>query len=81
MTKSAAQQDHEIEVLNQVILAIHRQTTIPRDVIEMWCSLETPPLRADELEKFIEILKAVGFTKAQHLPLTLGIVSLYIAIK
>ena len=34
-----------------------------------------------ENEKFIEILKAVGFTKAQHLPLTLGIVSLYIAIK
>ena len=31
--------------------------------------------------QFIEILKAVGFTKAQHLPLTLGIVSLYIAIK
>ena len=34
-----------------------------------------------ENEKFIDILKAVGFTKAQHLPLTLGIVSLYIAIK
>ena len=34
-----------------------------------------------ENQKFIEILKAVGFTKAQHLPLTLGIVSLYIAIK
>ena len=34
-----------------------------------------------ENEKFIEILKVVGFTKAQHLPLTLGIVSLYIAIK
>lgn len=34
-----------------------------------------------ENEKFIEILKEVGFTKAQHLPLTLGIVSLYIAIK
>ena len=34
-----------------------------------------------ENEKFIEILKAVGFTKAHHLPLTLGIVSLYIAIK
>jgi len=34
-----------------------------------------------ENEKFIEILKAVGFSKAQHLPLTLGIVSLYIAIK
>ena len=34
-----------------------------------------------ENEKFIEILKEVGFIKAQHLPLTLGIVSLYIAIK
>ena len=34
-----------------------------------------------ENEKFIEILKEVGFTKVQHLPLTLGIVSLYIAIK
>ena len=34
-----------------------------------------------ENERFIEILKVVGFTKAQHLPLTLGIVSLYIAIK
>jgi len=58
MTKSAAQQDHEIEVLNQVILAIHRQTIIPRDVMEMWCSLETPPLRADELETFIKLLSS-----------------------
>ena len=34
-----------------------------------------------ENEEFIEILKKVGFHKAQHMPLTLGIVSLYIAIK
>ena len=34
-----------------------------------------------ENEKFIEILKKVGFSKAQHIPLTLGIISLYIAIK
>ena len=34
-----------------------------------------------ENEEFIEILKKVGFHKAQHIPLTLGIVSLYIAIK
>ena len=34
-----------------------------------------------ENEKFIEILRKVGFSKAQHIPLTLGIVSLYIAIK
>ena len=32
-------------------------------------------------EKFIEILKEVGFRKVKYLPLTLGIVSLYIAIK
>ena len=34
-----------------------------------------------ENEKFIEILKKVGFSKAQYIPLTLGIISLYIAIK
>ena len=34
-----------------------------------------------ENEKFIEILKEVGFSKVKYLPLTLGIVSLYIAIK
>jgi demethylmenaquinone methyltransferase/2-methoxy-6-polyprenyl-1,4-benzoquinol methylase len=34
-----------------------------------------------ENEKFIEILKEVGFCKVNYLPLTIGIVSLYIAIK
>jgi len=34
-----------------------------------------------ENEKFIEILKKVGFSKVEYIPLTLGIVSLYIAIK
>ena len=34
-----------------------------------------------ENEKFIEILKKVGFSKAQCIPLTFGIISLYIAIK
>ena len=34
-----------------------------------------------ENEKFVAILKEVGFSKAEYIPLTLGIVSLYIAIK
>ncbi|MBC8265785.1 MAG: bifunctional demethylmenaquinone methyltransferase/2-methoxy-6-polyprenyl-1,4-benzoquinol methylase UbiE [Flavobacteriales bacterium] len=34
-----------------------------------------------ENEKFMSILKKVGFSKAHYIPLTLGIVSLYIAIK
>jgi len=34
-----------------------------------------------ENEKFLNILKDVGFSKAKYLPLTFGIVSLYIAIK
>lgn len=34
-----------------------------------------------EEEKFLSILKEIGFSQAQHIPLTFGIVSLYVAIK